>query len=82
MVNGGDRRTKGWMDEKMDGRKDGQKDGRLEIPPCSTGHRPFGAAAQKGLLMSMGNHRFKVLDKDMGLGVAILALGLKYGPEG
>ena len=46
MVNGG-----GQTDERMDGRKNGredaQKDGRVEIPPCSTGHRPFGAAAQK-----------------------------------
>ena len=40
-------RKDGWMD----GWKDGRKDGNLEIPPCPTGHRPFGAAAQKGLEM-------------------------------
>ena len=34
------------------------------------------------MLMSMGSYGFKFLGKRMGLGVAILALGLKYGPEG
>ena len=48
MLKGGDGRTDGWTD----GQKDGRKDGRLEIPPCSTGHRPFGAAAQKGPKMT------------------------------
>ena len=34
MVNGGDGRTEGRTDVS-------------KFPPCSTGHRPFGAAAQK-----------------------------------
>ena len=39
MVNGGG----------MEGRTEGRKDGRTSgnSPLCSTGHRPFGAAAQK-----------------------------------
>ena len=31
-----------------EGRTDRRTDGRLKFPLCSTGHRPFGAAAQKG----------------------------------
>ena len=34
---------------RTDGRTDVRTDGRKEIHPlCPTGHRPFGAAAQKG----------------------------------
>ena len=38
------------MDGKIDGRKDGQTEGRMSqnSPLCPTGHRPFGATAQKG----------------------------------
>ena len=46
MVNGGG-------DGRTDGRTDGRKDRRTSqnSPLCSTGHRPFGAAAQKGRLL-------------------------------
>ena len=38
-----------WGGGRTDGRKDGRKDGRTSgnSPLCPTGHRPFGAAAQK-----------------------------------
>ena len=39
---GGDGRTEGRMDGRTDGRTS------QNSPLCSTGHRPFGAAAQKG----------------------------------
>ena len=42
---GGDVRTDGRMDGRTDGRKDGRTSGNS--PLCPTGHRPFGAAAQK-----------------------------------
>ena len=32
----------------MNGWMVGRTDGHMEIHPCPTGHRPFGAAAQKG----------------------------------
>ena len=44
----------GGTDGRKDGRTEGWKDGRTEgrtsgnSPLCPTGHRPFGAAAQKG----------------------------------
>ena len=41
MVNGG-----GGTDRRTDGRKEGWTD-VSKSPLCSTGHRPFGAAAQK-----------------------------------
>ena len=49
-----DRRTDGWKHGRTDRRTDGRTDGRtdrrtdvLKFPLCSTGHWPFGAAAQK-----------------------------------
>ena len=58
-----DERTGGQKDGRMEGRTDRLTDGRtdgqidrptdgwtdiLKSPLCSTGHQPFGAAAQKG----------------------------------
>ena len=47
MANGGgmEGRKDGRTDRRTDGQKDGQTSGNS--PLCSTGHRPFGAAAQK-----------------------------------
>ena len=38
---GGGKQTEEWTEEWMEGRTSGN------TPQCSTGHRPFGAAAQK-----------------------------------
>ena len=42
--------AKGGTDGRTDGRMDGRTEGRTSrnSPLCPTGHRPFGAAAQKG----------------------------------
>ena len=40
---GGGKQTEGWTEEWMEGRTSGN------TPQCSTGHRPFGAAAQKAI---------------------------------
>ena len=51
-LRGGDGRTDGRKDGQKDGKTEGQKEGRTygNLPLCSTGHPPFGAAAQKGQL--------------------------------
>ena len=51
MAKGGGQKD-GRTDGRTDGRMDGLKDGRTtkNSPLCPTGHRPFGAAAQKGYI--------------------------------
>ena len=54
MVNGGDRWTEGWTYKKMDWRTDRRTD-VSKFNLCSTGHRPFGAAALLSLYLFTGS---------------------------
>ena len=69
MVNGGGR---------MEGRKDGRTDGRTSrnSPLCSTGHRPFGAAAQKAQIWQISCNFFHKLAK---LYTILLTMATKIG---
>ena len=52
-------RMDGLIDGCMDGWMYGQMDGRTKYPLHSTGHRPFGDAAQKGCYyLFINKHKF------------------------